>query len=84
MQNLKPIYEIMTAWNDQLIRHDKIRRLRECVMLCDTFGELHNLISANIDFLVDNPETLEMFERAIRRIRGIRRESRLSWRTLSN
>jgi hypothetical protein len=84
MNDLKPIYEIMTAWNDQLIRHDKIRRLREAVMVCDTFGELHNLISANIDFLVDNPPVLEMFELSIKRIRGIRRESRLSWRTLSN
>jgi hypothetical protein len=82
--NLKPIYEIMTAWNDQLIRHDKIRRLREAVMSCETMGELHNLISANIDFICDNPEICEMFEGAIKRIRGIRRESRLSWRTLSN
>jgi hypothetical protein len=70
----------MNDWTNNIRYEAKTRGLRDAVMVCDTFGELHNLISANIDFLVDNPETLEMFERAIRRIRRIRKQQMISWK----
>jgi hypothetical protein len=79
MQNLKPIYEIMTAWNDQLIRHDKIRRLREAVMSCETMGELRRLFEANFIFLCNNIEVVEIFEMAFERIRRVRKEQMKSW-----
>jgi hypothetical protein len=82
--NLKPIYEIMTAWNDQLIRHDKIRRLREAVMSCETMGELRRLFDANFIFLCNNPEVCDMFEYAFERIRRVRNEQMLSWKLQLN
>jgi hypothetical protein len=79
MQNLKPIYEIMTAWTADLKKADKIRRLREAVMSCDTMGELRRLFDANFIFLCNNIEVIEIFEMAFERIRRVRNEQAKSW-----
>jgi hypothetical protein len=84
MHNLKPIYSIMTAWTDQLRRHDKIRRLREAVMVADTMPELRRLFDANFIFLCNNPEVCDMFEYAFERIRRVRSEQARSWKLQLN
>lgn len=78
------LQKIMDDWTANLKCNAKIASLRVAVMECDTFGELHNIISANLEFIVGNFDVLEMFERAIKRIKRIRNESKLSWKIESN
>jgi hypothetical protein len=84
MDNLKPIYGIMNIWTEVLQKADKIRRLREAVMSCETMGELRRLFDANFIFLCNNPEVCDMFEYAFERIRRVRNEQMLSWKLQLN
>ena len=88
MTNLK---SLMNDWQKDLNRCQKdlnrcqkIESLREAVMACDTFGELSRIIDRNLEFLIGNEEVIPMFERAIKRIRGIRKEQMKSWKLQMN
>lgn len=71
---------LMRDWFNDLKKIERIQKLRETFMNATTADEALAIWNKNLQFMIQNPETWNMFNYALKRIKTVRGEKSKSWK----